>query len=566
MRRLLTRPAFTIPVALVVFIALAVVVKLSVWQAPLTAYGGTADVEQKMWFFTWTPFAITSHRNPFLSTFINYPTGINMTWNTPMPAIGVLFWPVTAVWGAIVSYNLVTTLSMALAALFAYLAIRRYVRGELAAAIGGLLFGFSPAMISQNTGHASPVVSMVMVPLTLILVDEVLVRQRMRWWLLGLLIAALGILQFYTFEEFFVFDVGAAALLALIFAVMFRDQIRSRRAYVLRSSGLAVLVTFLAIVYPLYLQFAGPDRPAHSLHDPNGFSTDLLNLVIPTGVQWIAPSFATHISSPFSGNSTEANAYLGIPLLVLAVVVVVRHWRFTVVRAAGLMALIMTILSLGPDLHVAGHLFKIPLPWWLPGHVPFLRSLIPSRMMAYAVLAVAVLLAFGLHRLWAARRNVVLTGLAFALVVAPLLPTVPLLSSTLHVPSYFSTAAVKEIPEGTAVLAVPWPGVTAMDAMDWQVASHMRFRLLGGYFIGPAAAEQDALFRVATSFQGPGDPGLSPQRDGPLFLQQLHDSHVGAVLVGPVPLRSSAVSFLTGVLGPPDTDTGTVAVWLLKGA
>ena len=116
------------------------------------------------------------------------------------------------------------------------------------------------------------------------------------------------------------------------------------------------------------------------------------------------------------------------------------------------------------------------------------------------------------------------------------------------------------------MLAVPWPSVSHMDAMDWQWVSNMRFRLLGGYFLGPAAAHQDVLHSVATSLAGPATPGLPGPGVRPEFLEELHEAGVRAVLLGQVPNRQHAVMFMSSLLGPPHDISGGMDIWLLDGS
>src|SRR5579864_1886921 len=203
----LRRMHLTPALVLIVFTALAVLVKLDVWISPTSRYAGSSDAQQMMWFLSWPPFAISHHLNPLLSTYINYPTGFNMLWNTTMPALGLLFWPVTAIWGAVVTYNVIMTAAMALSAFFAFLIVRRYVKNDAACFAGALLFGFSPGVIAQEYGHAQVAFSAVTIPLTLLIVDELLVRQRLPVLLMGALAAVLAIFQFFVFQEFFVTEI-----------------------------------------------------------------------------------------------------------------------------------------------------------------------------------------------------------------------------------------------------------------------------------------------------------------------------------------------------------------------
>lgn len=555
-----------VAIAAVAYLAFAVLAKLPVWLSPLDHFGGTADAEQAMWFLSWTPFAVAHHSNPLTSTYLNYPSGINVMWNTAMPALGLLLWPVTAIWGSTVTFNVITTVAMALSAFFGFLAIRRYVGGGLAPALGGLLFGFSPAVVTQDFSHANVAISAVTIPLTLLLVDELLVRQRLRPGVLAALIAVLGIFQFFVFEEFFVTEVGVAAVVTIVLALTHRSEIAQRRPYAVKVLALAVPVTVALLAYPIYVQFTGPNVVRHSINDPNAFSTDLLNPIVPTPTQLIAPSAATDVSTHFSGNGSEADAYIGIPLLILLSAAVLRFWRIEVVRIAGITAIIIAIFSLGPNLHVAGHQLSLPLPWWVPGHVPLIRSIIPARLMFFVFLAAGVILAYALRRLWTARRSAALSALVAAVALVPLVPKLPLFTNSVSIPSFFTADASLLIPAGTPVLAVPWPAVTAVDAMNWQRASGMRFRILGGHFIGPMAAHQDVLQRVCSSFSGAGPPPEASLTDRAEFLQQLHASGAGAIVVGPVPQQAAAVAFFTNLLSTAPRDFDGVDVWMLSGS
>ena len=68
-------------------------------------------------------------------------------------------------------------LALAPSAWFASIAFRRYVRSYPAALLGGLVYGFSPAMIAQSSSHLHLTLGAVRPPLML-LIDELLVRQR----------------------------------------------------------------------------------------------------------------------------------------------------------------------------------------------------------------------------------------------------------------------------------------------------------------------------------------------------------------------------------------------------
>ncbi len=131
-----------------VYLVLAVLLCSSAWRAPTTTYIGQGpDPIQQMWGIAWVPLPSVMGSIRSTPHSINTPTGTDLLWNAPTAVVTTVLWPVTALFGAIVTYNLALTLGLVLAAFFAFLVIRRWVSGGVvAAAVGGLLYGFSPYM------------------------------------------------------------------------------------------------------------------------------------------------------------------------------------------------------------------------------------------------------------------------------------------------------------------------------------------------------------------------------------------------------------------------------------
>ena len=89
------------------------------------------------------------------SDYLNHPDGINLMWNTWLPLPGLLLSPLTLLFGPVLTFNVLVTLAYGLSAWSAYLAIHRYVPSHGAAACGGLVYGFSPAMVGHSH-HPNP--------------------------------------------------------------------------------------------------------------------------------------------------------------------------------------------------------------------------------------------------------------------------------------------------------------------------------------------------------------------------------------------------------------------------
>jgi hypothetical protein len=87
----------------------------SVWKSPQTEWiGGCCDAEQTMWYLAWVPYAIRHATNPFFTTQLNAPTGVNLMWNTSTLLPGLVASPVTILFGPVLSYNLLTALGIVL--------------------------------------------------------------------------------------------------------------------------------------------------------------------------------------------------------------------------------------------------------------------------------------------------------------------------------------------------------------------------------------------------------------------------------------------------------------------
>ncbi len=114
---------------------------------------GNEDPATYMWSMVWWPHAIGHGLNPFVTHYLWSPTGVDLAKGATIPTAAILMTPVTALFGPIFSYNVVSVASPALSAFTAYLLCRRLVGRELPAVAGGFLFGFSSYEAAQLLGH-----------------------------------------------------------------------------------------------------------------------------------------------------------------------------------------------------------------------------------------------------------------------------------------------------------------------------------------------------------------------------------------------------------------------------
>jgi hypothetical protein len=574
---------------LLLFIVLATGLFWSAWRQPGRAWVGVGgDPNLVSWFLTWVPYAISHAHNPLLSSWLDAPTGVNLMWNTSMPLMGALLWPVTQVGGPVVAYDLLITLSLALSAWTAFLAIRELTLNRWGALLGGLLYGFSPYMLTESLAHVH-VVAAFLPPLMLLLLADLLVFHRRparrAGGLLGLVCAA----QVLTGEEVLVGAAVAAAAGALVLALicrdgaaaLLRDSLRWVRAAVRRLPlepgdqalpallrGLLVLAVLAA--YPLAVQFLGPHRIHGSIQPRGVYVSDLLGFLLPTDAQAIAPAFVRSTVGGFSGNGTEWTAYLGAPLLLLlaAAVVVFRRDRLLLWAVAS--AAVVAILSLGPHLHVAGRDTGIRLPELLLDRAPVVGNLQANRLALFTDLFVAVAVGALLARLTRLpQRPRWLAMGALLLAFVPLLPRLPFPATAATIPAYFDGGVQADVPEGAMVLVIPFADFTDADAMAWQATSMMWFRMPEGYFVNDNpdgsprfGVRPTPLSDAMLAIQSGGDPPPLDSAARAAILGQLRDLGVVEVVVGPMPGEDRMLALWSSLLGrPPDRTAGGVYVY-----
>jgi hypothetical protein len=328
------------------------------------------------------------------------------------------------------------------------------------------------------------------------------------------------------------------------------------------------VVTFVALAaYPLQVALFGPLRVSGALQSPGVFSADLLSFVTPPGYRYLGAAQAAPIAATFTGNMVEAgSAYLGLTGLVLLVVALVLGRRSSIVRFAGLLTIGMLVLALGARLHVAGHVTEVRLPGLVIAHLPLMQSVLPVRLMLFTWLGVAVVLGVVGDRLVSSgRTGAIAVAVSSVLLIVPIFPIPPLLSTPTSAPEFFSPhGQVTRIPRGSVALVTPFSNVRSSTAMYWQMSSDFRFRMPEGeaYVPGPSLSpppsdlQQDLVALDAGNY-----PRQPPADERARALANLKQWNVDTIVVGPSPGAARIGAFFTRVTGRPPERAGGVWVW-----
>jgi len=590
-------------IALFAYLLLSVLLFAAAWRHPFTLeVGNGTDSLLAMWFLKWLPFALSHGQNPFVTNYVDYPAGVNLMWNGSMPLVDLVLAPLTSTLGPVVTYNVMATLAVALSAWSAFLLISRYVERPLAAAVGGLLYGFSPFMMAHLLGHPALFIAFIP-PLILLLLDDALVRQRRPAITTGILLGLLAAAQLLIGQELLLLIGLVAALAVVLLISLDAGAVRARAEYAVRSLAVSMVVFLLVSAVPLGVQFFGRQRLHGIVNGPNTFVSDLLGFVLPSRLQAIAPSWSVAISDRFTGGLAEAtNSYLGIGLVILLAYASWRYWSNRLVRLAALLGAFLAILSLGQTIHVGGRVTQIPvfvvalvfpllqpliparlmlygvtLLWLGLIKVPILNNILPVRLMLFVYLLAGIVLALlidGILRASAWRVRLP-AGVAVAAALILLLPCWPYPATAPPLPDFFKNGMVNQIPEGSVALIAPFSAATVYGVapMYWQAAAGWRYKMPEGYIDVPGGA--DAYQPGGTSPNPPPSATQTLMRSierGDDFtgftdavqhemLAELESWKVKTVIVGPMPHQDRMIEVFRILLGQQPVSQGGVYVW-----
>ncbi len=556
--------------ALAIYGGLALFLFENTWRDPTHRVVGVGgDVGVYLWYLRWVPFALGGGHTPLLSSYLLYPHGINLMWNTSVLSPALLAAPITMAVGAAAAYNVLLTASFALSSWFAFLAFRRYASSAVAAGIGGLIYGFSPYMISQGFSHLNLTVA-VFPPLALLCLDEMFIRQGPRTTVFAALLGAVAAFQLLASEEILASAVIVASFGVVLLALLNPRQIvREHLRHALRPLAYSLVAFLVLASYPLFVQFFGPHRVHGLLQPRNVYVTDLYSLVVPSDRQHFTTAHATAIANRFTSGVEETDGYLGLPLLLVLIIATVRLWRLRLIRFVSLLAVVLIVLSLGSTLHLGGRTTGIRLPWSLVDHLPVLENLLPTRLMLYVFLLVALEvsviadLASRAEPRW--RRAVIAAAIVLALL--PLVPRYPYPTHPIDVPPFFTKQAAGTIAEGSAAYLPTPTGGDFTDPMVWQEETDFRFRLIGGSAFNPGAhgpaygLENFGLDSLIAAGQRGETQQITPAQRRSV-LTELTAARVQTVVLGPMEHQQEIGALLKTVLGrAPDETQGGVSLW-----
>jgi hypothetical protein len=578
------RKAELLVVLAYVLVALALTWRIDVHPAVRVPSNGSPNVESdiylNIWFMRYAATAVShGHLPALITTAVNAPRGINLMWNTSMLLPGVLLAPLTLLAGPSVSLAVLLVVGFAGSASALYLVLRRWDVSIAASAIGGAVYGFSPALLVAAEDHYHLQFA-VLPPL---IVDAVLrlITGRGRpirtgiW--LGLLVAA----QVFTAEELLVDTalILVPLLAVLVFSRPFEVGARLPRAAA--GAAIAAVVSLVLCIHALLVQFRGPLYETGSPWHVSRYWIDPIDFVTAPNAVLFHGRYG-HFMISTRQWPVETFAYLGWPLLIVMVVALVGFWSDLRIRMAGIAFLLMEWMGIGNHKVMIGS-WHVPirlLPWHWLVRIHVLNQVLPNRFPILADGAAAVVLACALDRVLAmvpARyhwRGPAVAAAA-ALVLLPIVPRPVPAHNVLAAPSGWHTVLTRlHLKAGAPVLVLPFN--TNMDdradPMEWQAMSDAHVSLVGGYCIVPDRHGRAVMCNTGRTLDSAQI--ISVRRMNKLALDKSHQ--IGppraamasaitawrpAAVVTSDGSRTPLGRFLIGFFGPPTVHDGATLGW-----
>jgi len=572
------------------FLLGAVAVTMWLWRDPASRLvaGNPNDTDQFAWYFRYDAAAVAHFRLPALITQgMNAPQGVSVMWNTFMLLPGMLLAPVTLLAGPQASLTVLMTAGFAGSAFALMAVLRRWGASMPAAALGGGVYGFSPALIQSSMGHYDlqfavlpPLIAHAALSLATGRCGPGSRAVARRGALLGLLAAA----QVFIAEEL-LFDTGVAIVIMTAVVAASRPRlIAARLCDVAAGLGAAGAVAAVIAGYPLWVQFFGSLRQQTSPFTPDFFKNDLAGFVQPSSFLLLHTKSSAAFAASYQGQLPEYLGYLGWPLLVMLILVTVRFWRLLPVRVTAIAFVVLAACSLGGTLLAGGvEHAGIKLPWYWLQTLPVTGSVIPDRFSIVADGAAAAAVAFGFdaaRRRWPGAKRFV--AVLAAVAVVPLVPS-PLPAAPVTALPAGWTAVFRglRLPADAHVLVVPIPVSTFTEALRWQADTGQPGSMIGGYYMGPTWSGQAATDGNGLSSEAmylnqlwAESAGVSVGAVATLPVNQIYPDNAQmraqfrgwgiSAIVADTSLGSSFGHYLTGLLGQPTVTAGQTLGWRLR--
>ena len=339
-----------------------------------------ADPAMPIWGIGYYAHAIAHGHLPFVTDVINAPSGFSTWISTPLWSL--LLVPVTWVFGAVGSFNLLLFALPVLNSIAMNLALRRHVRLEPVRWLAGLAWGFSPFVMSGLALGWINWGTQISIPLIVAVLSELPHEPRWTARRTGLALAILGGVTFYTNSEELVILAGAAIVALITNAIrrlILRQGLDIATRHFVYSCSLWTVIPLFAVTFPAsYFATHGTGALPDWV-----WPRSIFELAGQTLSQFLTP--ATYHGRVFTTLMTYPNfAYMGVATPFFVALGLWRSWRRPIVIVATTVGVWATVFAMGAHgpFQASHLLLKFPIV-----HNVMPRSFVPCVLFAAFLIA-----------------------------------------------------------------------------------------------------------------------------------------------------------------------------------
>ena len=316
------------------------------------------DPASYVWDFYWVAYQVTHLGNPWFTTHMAAPVGVQLGFHTLMPLPGVLFTPLTLAVGPAFSYSLLVTILPGLLCYGMYRAARLWLRSATGAVAAALLFGLSSMLTQQDWYHLNIALGALFLPLAL----EASVRlRRSPGRRQGIILGLVMGVAVLTDQESAVLAAIVVALVLLPWLLRRPRWARLRPVLIAVAAGTVVAVPqIVAMLQEIVASHGGLSIPPKLLAvSYKQYGIGLPGMFTPT------PRLSTFgmgvLASPFlHGRDNEGMPMFGVTLTMLALLGLAAAWRRRSAWQLAALWLGCAALALGTSLWIGKHQY-LPL-------------------------------------------------------------------------------------------------------------------------------------------------------------------------------------------------------------
>lgn len=434
-----------------------------------TRIPGGGDAYQWMRILWYTRFAIL---NPNLTTLrhdsmIFYPSGIDTIafysfFNQMISFLLLNFLDINVI------YAILWLLTFIIGSYGTYLLVDYLINNKIASFVAGIIFAFNPYHYAHGLGHLGAT-TILWIPFSALYLMKCFREppNTKNCFLAGIffILVAMSDLQYMIFMGLFAFLLFFYELCIILTEDGFHFE--TQNILNMFKKYLIFAVTALVGIIPLTFNeiitaslkgnFLKPEP-----HEAITYSTDLLSFFLPSVFHTVFGRIMEPIYANFTGNNSEYTTYIGYTVIVLSIIAFSKFRSDRIVKFWLLSAIFFSLMSLGPVLHINGHIeftqlhLMIPLPFLLISNiVPYLENVrTTGRFFVIAILSFSVLGGYGISWLMKSnryQRNLIVIFIA-ALIIFEYL-NVPYYTSYVDHPSFYKN--ISEDKSNYALLEIP---------------------------------------------------------------------------------------------------------------